>query len=533
MKNKTNLKNGDSSIVMKKYLYFSVFISGLTSLALEMAASRLLGNTFGTSNLVWASIIGLILLYLAGGYFLGGYWADRSPHYRTFFLILILAAVSIAVVPVISRPILRLAANAFDELQLGIMFGSFTVVMILFVIPVTLLGTASPFAIRLAATDSRNLGRVSGRIYAISTIGSFIGTFLPVLVLIPLIGTYKTFLVIAAVLGLVGLIGLWLTGSRKFALVGVVIVAISTPSLLSAGFSGTDKSTPNLIYETESAYNYIQVLEMDGFRYLRLNEGQGVHSVFHPDVFYYGGPWEQVLVAPFFNEAPVNPHEIERMAIVGLAAGTTARQASRVYHNMVIDGYEIDPKIVEVGKQYFGMDLPNLNPIVQDGRWGLDHSPYKYEIISIDAYRPPYIPSHLTTQEFFQIVYDHLTDDGVMAINIGRSPDDRRLIDSLATTIRTIFPTIHVIDISDTFNTILYATVKETSRENLLANYSHVRHLSSVDPLLTQIMEITLTSLQPDPPTTQVFTDDHAPIEWITNSMVLGYLMFGDVESLE
>lgn len=207
------------------------------------------------------------------------------------------------------------------------MFGSFTVVMILFVIPVTLLGTASPFAIRLAATDSRNLGRVSGRIYAISTIGSFIGTFLPVLVLIPLIGTYKTFLVIAVVLGLVGLLGLWLTASKKSALVGMIILAISTPVLLSAGFSGTDKSTPNLIYETESAYNYIQVLEMDGFRYLRLNEGQGVHSVFHPDIFYYGGPWEQVLVAPFFNEAPVNPHEIERMAIVGLAAGTTARQA--------------------------------------------------------------------------------------------------------------------------------------------------------------------------------------------------------------
>jgi len=248
VKNKTNPKNGDLLIFMKKYLYFSVFISGLTSLALEMAASRLLGNTFGTSNLVWASIIGLILLYLAGGYFLGGYWADRSPHYRTFFLILILAAVSIAVVPVISRPILRLAANAFNELQLGIMFGSFTVVMILFVIPVTLLGTASPFAIRLAATDSRNLGRVSGRIYAISTIGSFIGTFLPVLVLIPLIGTYKTFLVIAVVLGLVGLLGLWLTASKKSALVGMIILAISTPVLLSAGFSSTDKSTPNLIY---------------------------------------------------------------------------------------------------------------------------------------------------------------------------------------------------------------------------------------------------------------------------------------------
>ena len=120
-----------------------------------------------------------------------------------------------------------------------------------------------------------------------------------------------------------------------------------------------------------------------------------------------------------------------------------------------------------------------------------------------------------------------------MAINIGRSPDDRRLIDGLATTIRTVFPSIYVVDIPDTFNTILFATVQETSRENLLANYSHLIRLSSVDPLLTQTMEITLTNLQPDPPITHVFTDDHAPIEWITNSMVLGYLMFGDVEEMQ
>jgi len=518
---------------MKKYLYFSVFISGLTSLALEMTASRLLGNTFGTSNLVWASIIGLILLYLAGGYFLGGYWADRSPNYKTFFLIFILSAISIAIVPVISRPVLKLAANAFDELQLGILFGSFTAVMILFVVPVVLLGAASPFAIRLAAEESKNLGRISGRIYAVSTIGSFIGTFLPVLLLIPLIGTYRTFLVIAAVLGLVGVIGMWLTGNKRISVVGALILVLIIPLLTSIGFRGTDKSTPNLVYETESAYNYIQVLEMDGFRYLRLNEGQGVHSVYHPDVLFYGGPWEQVLVAPFFNEAPVNPHLIKRMAIVGLAAGTTARQAEKVFRNMEIDGFEIDPKIIDVGKKYFGMDLPNLNPIVQDGRWGLEHSPNTYDIISIDAYRPPYIPSHLTTQEFFQIVHDHLTADGVMAINIGRSPDDRRLIDSLATTIRTVFPSIYVADIPDTFNTILFATVQETSRENLLANYSHLIRLSSVDPLLTQTMEITLTNLQPDPPITHVFTDDHAPIEWITNSMVLSYLMFGDVEEMQ
>ncbi len=135
------------------YLYIAVFFSGLTSLAVEMASSRLLGNVFGTSNLVWASIIGLILIYLTLGYFIGGKWADRSPSYKTFYQILIWASLAIGIVPVISKPVLSLAANAFDQLQLGILLSSFLSVLILLIVPVTLLGTTSPFAIRLAVKD--------------------------------------------------------------------------------------------------------------------------------------------------------------------------------------------------------------------------------------------------------------------------------------------------------------------------------------------------------------------------------------------
>ncbi len=193
---------------MKKYLLFIVFISGLTSLAAEMAASRLMGNYFGSSNLVWASIIGLILIYLTAGNFIGGNWADRSPRYGTLYRILAWAGFSIALVPVISRPVLRWAADAFDTLQLGVLFGSFTAVMILFVVPIVLMGTSSPFAIRLAIQDNQSAGRISGKIYAISTLGSFIGTFVPVLWLIPTVGTYRTFLIHGAVLMVFALVGL-------------------------------------------------------------------------------------------------------------------------------------------------------------------------------------------------------------------------------------------------------------------------------------------------------------------------------------
>ena len=260
---------------MKKLLYTAVFFAGMTSLAVEFCASRLLGNYFGTSNLVWASIIGLILIYLTLGYFIGGAWADRSPKFKTFFSILVWSGFSVGLIPLIARPILRFSADAFENLQFGVLVGSFVGVMILFSIPVTLLGTASPFAIRLGIKDASEAGGLSGRIYATSTLGAFIGTFLPVLVLIPTIGTYRTFLVFSLMLVLLSIFGLWRTEGKRTALI-YIWMPILLVILLILGVRGFDKSTPGLIYEAESTYNYIQVQEKDGYRLLRLNDGQGV-----------------------------------------------------------------------------------------------------------------------------------------------------------------------------------------------------------------------------------------------------------------
>ena len=180
---------------MKRYLLFTVFVSGMTTLAAELAAGRLIGNVFGTSNLVWASIIGLILIYLTLGYFLGGKWADKNPTPGAMYRILAWGAFTIGLVPYIAGPVLRSAATAFEALSVGIMAGSFIAVLILFSVPITLLGMISPFAIRLSVDDTSKAGQVSGQIYAISTLGSFIGTFIPTLVTIPTIGTKLTFFV--------------------------------------------------------------------------------------------------------------------------------------------------------------------------------------------------------------------------------------------------------------------------------------------------------------------------------------------------
>ena len=309
-----------------------------------------------------------------------------------------------------------------------------------------------------------------------------------------------------------------------------MLIALVLLALFGAG--GVIKRSSGQIFETESAYNYIQVLERDGTRYLRLNDGQGVHSEYNPDTLDYGGPWQQFLVAPFFYPHR-KPADIGRIAIVGLAAGTTARQAAAVFPNVTIDGFEIDPKIVQVGRDYFGMNLPNFNVIIGDGRWGLEKSPQKYDLICVDAYRPPYIPPHLTTQEFFRIAVDHLNENGALAINIGRAPGDRRLIDGLATTIGTMFSSIYVMDIPNTFNSILYATLQPTSSQDLLDNLVAFTTSPGVAPLLTGSMALTLETLQPAPRHTIVFTDDLSPIEWMTNNLILNFALHGDMNTLK
>jgi spermidine synthase len=516
---------------MRRYLLFTVFVSGMTTLAAELAAGRLIGNVFGTSNIVWASIIGLILIYLTIGYFLGGKWADANPTPAAMYRILAWGAFTLGLVPYIAGPVLRSAATAFEVLQVGILGASFITVLILFSVPITLLGTISPFAIRLSVDDTSHTGQTSGQIYAISTLGSFIGTFLPTLVTIPAIGTTRTFLLFSLILLFVALAGLGHFASRRemFKLFWMPMV-IALIAILASGQSL--KNSTGQVYETESAYNYIQVVQQNGYTILKLNEGQGVHSIYKPDTLQYNGPWDQFLASPYFyaNRKPV---DVKRIAIVGLAAGTTARQMTAVYGDIPIDGYELDPKIVEVGQKYFDMTMPNLNIYIGDGRLGLEQSPHKYDIIAVDAYRPPYIPAHMTTQEFFQIVSSHLAEDGVLTINSASVPGDRRLINGLATTMGTIFPSIYTVDIPGSLNTMIFATKQKTQPENFAANLIALSQDPTIHPLLIVTMQTTFAQMKSGYEVTTVFTDDHAPIEWIVNDMVVKFILGGGTQYLQ
>ncbi len=499
------------------------FLAGWVTLVVELAAGRLLGQHFGVTNIVWATVIGLILLYLSAGYTWGGRLADAHPTPGPLGRVLVVAGLALLVVPVVARPLLRWADAAFATWSVGVLAAAFLAVLALFALPVTLLGMVSPYLIRLALHDPDRAGQVSGRVYAASTWGSVLGSFSAVLVLIPLVGTARTFALAGLVAGALGLPLLPHRGERTLAAVG--LLGLTAWVWWWAG-RGPIKATPGLIYEDESAYNYIQVVETpDGWRWLLLNEGQGVQSVYHPQQVALGGTWVHFHAAPFVREG-ATPAQVRRVAIVGLAGGTAARQAVAFFPGVQVDGWEVDPAVLAVGRRYFGLDaVPGLHAYVDDGRRGLRFTAARYDLIILDAYRPPYIPPHLTTVEFFALVRQRLTPTGVVALNVGRTPDDRRLVDAFAATLRQVFPTVYGMEVPNAWNTILYAAAQPLpDPQTALQANAAALEAAGAHPWLVQAVRNAAAypaRFGPGP----VFTDDRAPVDLLTDAIAVRYLL--------
>nr|BBH94457.1 spermidine synthase [Thermogemmatispora argillosa] len=533
--------------LQKWLLVLVVFVAGAASLGVEMAASRLLAPYFGSSQFVWAALIGLILLYLTSGYYLGGRLADRFPRPIVFYLITTIAAFTIGLIPLISRPILLWSLNAFATYSASVFIGSLAAVILLFAIPVILLGCVSPFAIRLLLQQVGRSGRLAGQLYAISTAGSIVGTFLPVLWLIPNYGTRFTFLVTAITLLLVSILGLVVSSlgtgnggwpprdskhaariNKKSLLSLLLLIPLGLEFLALRGpikpASGTDGGGV-LIAERESDYNYIQVVRVGSEMQLILNEGQAVHSVYDPTTILTGGPWDYFMIAPYFNKPPFTPAMVHRVAIIGLGAGTIPREITAAYGPIPIDGVEIDPAIVELGRRYFAMNEPNLHVIVQDGRYFLRTTTQKYDLIGIDAYQQPYVPFQLATEEFFSEVRAHLTPTGVAVINAGRTRHDFRLVETLAQTMHAVFPNVYIIDTARFTNSIIVGTNATTSLSNFARNTAML-----TNPLLVSVAQASLAfgNLREEQGRHVFFTDDRSPIEQLIDQMILDAIRSGD-----
>ncbi|HEX4208105.1 MAG TPA: fused MFS/spermidine synthase [Ktedonobacteraceae bacterium] len=499
---------------MKYFLVFLVFVSGMTSLALEMCASHLLAAYFGTSLYIWAVLIGLILIYLTVGYFVGGRLADRYPSTRVLCVVTSLAGLATCIIPFVSQPILGWSVAAMAQISVGIFATSLIGSALLFAIPVILLGLVSPFAIRLATKDIGASGRISGSLYAISTFGSILGAFLPVLWLIPTFGVRRTLLIFGALLFAASLWGLRPRWRPAFAIALILLVLPLGPL----------KNIPYLKYEKESAYNYIQVTQQpDGTRDLILNEGQAIHSVYYPDPNHIltGWYWDYFLAAPYFNPG-FTPQKLHRVGIIGLAGGTVAHQFTQVYGPVPIDGVEIDPDIIKAGQKYFGMTEPNLHIHAEDGRMFIATTHEKYDVMAIDAFQQPYIPFQLTTKEFFQQIRDHLSPTGTVVLNTAHTTHDYRLIQAFVNTMSQVFPSVYTFNVPGTFNTEVIATMQPTNTATFESNLEHSAHNSVMSQVASEVIPV----VQPAHAQKNglVFTDNRAPIEAITDQLLLNYI---------
>jgi spermidine synthase len=488
-----------------------VFVVGAASLGAEISAARLLAPYFGASTIIWANTIATVLVALSAGYAIGGRLADRRADVRGLCAIVLAASALLALVPFIADPFLRLSVRALGSLSVGGFLGSLAAVLVLVAVPVMLLGAVAPYANRLSVGRVTDTGTVTGRLYAISTAGSLVGTFAAALLLIPVVGTHRTFLVFALALALVAAPGL---GRKRFLSVPLAVAALLA---VPPAAVGTTVAGGRLIYSTETPYQYARVVQLSsGDRWLQLNEGLAVHSLYKPGSYLTGGYWDDFLALPFVR----GPHVPRRVAMLGDAAGTVARAYGHYFPATRVDAVELDGALTDIGKRYFDLRGPNLHLYTADARPWLAASSARYDAIFLDAYRQPYIPFYLVTREFFENVRAHLRPGGVMVVNVGHVPGSDSLEKVVSATLRAVFPTV-VRDVVGPGNSLVLATAGPlTSLPAAAAEAGLPSDLRSLSSLVADRIEPALAG-------GSVYTDDRAPVEWLTDFSIVHYATSG------
>jgi spermidine synthase len=488
-----------------------VFVVGAASLGAEIAAARLMAPFFGASTIVWANTIAVVLVSLSLGYWLGGRFADRHPHRDGLCTLVLIAALAVGLVPFAADPFLDISVEALDRVEAGAFIGSLVSVLVLVAPPVVLLGAVSPYAIRLAVERVEESGTVAGRLYAISTLGSLGGTFASALVLIPLLGTRRTFLTLALACATVAVVGV---PKRRavlvpFALALLFVIPVGT-------IKASDGET--VLAEVETRYQYARVVEeADGDRRLELNEGHAVHSLYRPNSHLSGDYWDEYLVLPFATGSRTP----RRVAILGNAAGTTARAYARFFPRTQVDAVEIDAELTELGRRYFHLRNPRMQVFHEDARPYLRRTDRRYDVIMVDCYRQPYVPFYLATREFFELVRDRLEPGGAVIVNVGHPKRQNGLEKALGATMAAVFPTV-LRNPSQATNTLLLASSASSSSGRLS------RSIRALPDELEGLARATAARLDRRTAGGSVYTDDRAPVEWLTDKSIVEYAAGGD-----
>lgn len=490
----------------KFYLYLTEFFAGMSVMAVELGASRLLAPYFSSSQIVWTIIIGTIMIAMALGNIYGGRSADRNPNPDKLYGRIVIAAVWIAAIPVLGKYIILgiSAVMIFSVNSSFLIWAAFAACMVIFVFPLFLLGTVTPSLVKYTVDSLEDSGKTVGMLNASNTIGSILGTFLPTFVTIPAVGTSVTFLIFAGIL-LALAICYFVSSKTKSvkAVIGTAVFILCCALGYSDSFAFWESS---LAYEGESIYNYLQVKEDDRSVILSTNVLFGVQSIYIKDGGLTGMYYDYAMAAPFM--AGVNEKDELKVLILGMGTGTFATQCENYFSNLSIEGVEIDGDITELAVEYF--HLPEDIPVyTYDGRAYLNAVDEKYDVIMVDAYQDITIPFQMSSVEFFTLVKEHLTDDGIMVVNMNmRGEQEGNINQYLADTISNVFDEVYTVDVEGSTNRELFA-----SNSTDMPDVFNKNVVAEENENLTAMMARVEAGLVKYDAGEYLMTDDKAPVE--------------------
>lgn len=506
----------EKSILHNKfYLYLTEFFAGMSVMAVELGASRLLAPYFSSSQIVWTIIIGTIMIAMALGNIYGGRSADKNPNPDRLYGRIIIAAVWIAAIPVLGKYIILgiSAVLIFSVNQNFLIWAAFAACMVIFVFPLFLLGTVTPSLAKYSVDNLNDSGKTVGALGAANTIGSIIGTFLPTFVTIPSVGTSVTFLIFAGILLALALIYFMSNkkGVKKTA-VGFVLFLCCCGLGYHDSFAFWEK---DLAYEGESVYNYLQVKESERDVILSTNVLFGVQSILKKEDGLTGMYYDYAMMAPFM--AGVEEEKELEVLILGMGTGTYATQCARFFDNVRTAGVEIDEKITRLSYEYF--ELPGDIPVTTyDGRAYLNVDEKKYDVIMVDAYQDITIPFQMSSVEFFTLVKEHLTKDGVMVVNMNmRGQEEGNINQYLSDTIAEVFGNVYTVDVAGGTNRELFASdsgeVLARADRNIESLKTKAAGGEEREEELADMMVRVRENLIPYEKGDYLLTDDKAPVE--------------------
>ncbi len=518
MKGKLIMNNKpDPGIFKNKYfLYITEFFAGMSVMAVELGASRLLAPYFSSSQIVWTIIIGTIMIAMALGNIFGGRSADKNPDPDKLYRRMLIAAVWIAAIPAVGKYIIvGISGLLVITIDTGFLtIAAFVSCMIIFVFPLFLLGTVTPSLVKYTTDNLDDNGKVVGTLGAFNTIGSIIGTFLPTFLTIPAVGTAITFLLFSGVLLVIGLIYFI---SEKRHIVAMIISAVLF--VLFSVFGNSDSFAfweSDLAYEGESVYNYLQVRDLEDRTILSTNVLFGVQSVSMKKNGLTGMYYDYAMSAPVMASSSKSDGKL-RILVLGNGTGTFAKQCREYFSDASpeITGVEIDEAITELSGRFFNPDK-KTNVTTYDGRAYIKADQGTYDVIMVDAYQDITIPFSMSSIEFFREVYDHLTDDGVMVVNLNmrseqgsESNDDPGINTWLCDTIASVYGDVATVDVPGTTNRELFAMKRPGDIKRALE--SGLEKISQED--LKTLMASVGESMVMYRGGGNIFTDDRSPVE--------------------